>query len=497
MIAFLLIAYVAADLPVHCLRHEVAGEWTFHLSELSSSRSGCGHMAPDVAATQPSIDMSEYKNELRVNLDAPSSAMVDGMSGQWSMVYDEGFEVSAGSKAFFAFNQFDGSIEPDGEVKNYKSDCTKTQVGWFTDGDQYGCFVAQKGAAKASYLSESFDVQTTTSYNTADPMDSIFHVNPALIQEHVYTRDEHQAHVDRINSQQSGWTATVYDRVLNKSHKELNTMAGMRRAGVPKKERVVPSFFQIDSFQKMVSSMPSDFDWRNKDGKDYVVHPVNQGSCGSCYVVSSISMMSSRRKILENNPDAEAFSMQFPLFCSEFNQGCDGGYPELVAKWSHDVALVPESCGKYNLGEQLCKLSCDAESSEKYKAGEYGYVGGYYGGSNEGNMMEEIYNRGPIAIAIEPSDDFMYYNNGVYEHGAALFQEGEWTKVDHAVLITGWGEDQGKKYWRVQNSWGRDWGEDGTVRIKRGVDESAVEAQAVFATVERTNDAAALQGYQM
>merc|ERR1719377_312541 len=112
------------------------------------------------------------------------------------------------------------------------------------------------------------------------------------------------------------------------------------------------------------------------------------------------------------------------------------------------------------------------------------YSKGVYEKSSCGSM-EEVYNRGPVAIAIEPQDDFMYYSKGVYEHAAAVKLFNEWTKVDHAVLLTGWGVEDGKKYWRVQNSWGPDWGEAGTFRIRRGVDESAVEAQAIFATVEK------------
>ena len=50
-----------------------------------------------------------------------------------------------------------------------------------------------------------------------------------------------------------------------------------------------------------------------------------------------------------------------------------------------------------------------------------------------------------------------------------------YAEVDHAVLLTGWGEDNGKKYWRVQNSWGPQWGEQGTFRIRRGVDECAAK----------------------
>ena len=60
-------------------------------------------------------------------------------------------------------------------------------------------------------------------------------------------------------------------------------------------------------------------------------------------------------------------------------------------------------------------------------------------------------------------------------------------KVDHAVLVVGWGVDKSgkepKKYWLVQNSWGPDWGEDGYIRVARGENESGIEFQALQAHV--------------
>jgi len=485
---------VQADLPVHCLRHEVSGSWTFHLSAPSSERSKCGHSSPDHSNHQPPISMGDYGTKLNVDLSAPNTATsAENGMGSWTMVYDEAFEVRLGSKRFLAFSKFDESIPADGNIQNYKSDCSATQVGWYRDeaSNEYGCFVAEK------------IVKEVAAPSVSGKMASLFE-DPSFLQtsEHdkVTTQVMHQAHVDKINSKRAGWTAKVYKHLVNKTVHELNMHSGIPRAGVHKTQphrhhglSLIETEAHVRRSQEIISALPQGFDWLDKDGKNWVPRPINQGSCGSCYAVATVTMMTARRRIQEQDPDAEQFSIEFPLFCSEYNQGCDGGYPNLIAHWSHDVGLVPDSCAKYDTDSTQCSLTCDTKQVDKWRVSDFGYVGGFYGAANEANMMQEISNNGPVAVAIEPSDDFMYYSTGIYQHTSTLFKE--WAKVDHAVLLTGWGEEDGQKYWRVQNSWGEEWGEGGTFRIRRGVDESAIEAQPVWAAVEKVKDIPSLSLY--
>lgn len=57
----------------------------------------------------------------------------------------------------------------------------------------------------------------------------------------------------------------------------------------------------------------------------------NQGACGSCYAFSSMGMLESRLRVQTNNTLQVQLSPQDVVSCSQLSQGCDGGFPYLIA----------------------------------------------------------------------------------------------------------------------------------------------------------------------
>ena len=101
--------------------------------------------------------------------------------------------------------------------------------------------------------------------------------------------------------------------------------------------------------------------------------------------------------------------------------------------------------------------------------------------------MLEIFENGPIVVALNAAPDLYYYSAGVFitNPNDFLVEDnhqnlmGKWMFTNHAVVCIGWGEllhdNHLIKYWILKNSWGQDWGEQGYFKMLRGVNLAAIE----------------------
>lgn len=83
--------------------------------------------------------------------------------------------------------------------------------------------------------------------------------------------------------------------------------------------------------------------------------------------------------------------------------------------------------------------------------------------NDESALMAAVANQ-PVSVALDATQ-FQHYTSGVFAEDCG-------TDLNHAVTIVGYGQtDDGINYWLLKNSWGTTWGENGYMKILRGVDD--------------------------
>lgn len=130
-------------------------------------------------------------------------------------------------------------------------------------------------------------------------------------------------------------------------------------------------------------------------------------------------MIEARLRVATKNQVRVSLSPQDVVSCSSYSQGCEGGFPYLVAgKYAQDHGAVPEECNPYTGKDSSCPANSldDKKKCTRTYVAKYRYVGGYYGACNEELMKLSLVQSGPLSVSFEVYDDFMHYSNGVYHY---------------------------------------------------------------------------------
>ncbi|KVH97425.1 Cysteine peptidase, asparagine active site-containing protein [Cynara cardunculus var. scolymus] len=137
------------------------------------------------------------------------------------------------------------------------------------------------------------------------------------------------------------------------------------------------------------------------------------------------------------------------------NEGCRGGLMETAYKFIiKNGGITTEDDYPYVGRDDECNKSKAKEHVVALKG--YERVP-----ADDEKSLQAAVAKQPTSVAIDAGFLFQVYSSGVFSGYCG-------TNLNHGVTVVGYGEQHGRKYWIVKNSWGSDWGEDGYVRIERG-----------------------------
>jgi Papain family cysteine protease len=269
-------------------------------------------------------------------------------------------------------------------------------------------------------------------------------------------------------------------------------------------------------------NIPNSFDGRTV-WKNLMSDVPNQSDCLSCWVFTSLFVFSSRLSIYTNGKYKLNFSPAKMIFGKnndndklkswddikkqignkipfDFshtkdlqNNVVEPRVESLLDAWQYlyRFGVCESTCAKDSLSQNVyssiqlfgdsydgCPSSPDSEMIS-HRIGGYYYVPGAISKSikfpngDESMIRRDIYHWGPACTAMKIFADFLSWD------GKGIYQ---WDKLSpqmsphgHSVVLVGWGEENGVKYWIVCNTWGKDWGENGYFRIVRGINHCEIE----------------------
>ena len=161
-----------------------------------------------------------------------------------------------------------------------------------------------------------------------------------------------------------------------------------------------------------------------------------------------------------------SMSEQQLVDCSTQNAGCNGGSMELAFNYAGTTNVATESSYPYTARDGSCKSSFTTAIPR-------GGVTGYKSVATSTNALKSALNTGPVSVAIEADQmAFQMYSGGVLSSGCG-------TNLDHGVLAVGYDSNS----FKVKNSWGASWGENGYLQISQSGNTCGIHSDASYPTV--------------
>ena len=215
----------------------------------------------------------------------------------------------------------------------------------------------------------------------------------------------------------------------------------------------------------MSKKLREELEEKEVDYRPYLPPIKFQGGCGSCWAFGAIAAM--EYQVNKDRPvggEMVALSEQQCIDCTW--RGCNGGWTDLCfarayyyfSHWGSSYNYI------YEYGDNTkCRYEYhkNAMSGFKFTNPKPTYISK----TDEDAVLSAVANSriGVLSAYIHVDVYWRMYKSGVYSSSDCN------KAITHAVAIVGYGKLDGIPYWEVRNSWGLRFGDNGYIKMKRGV----------------------------
>ncbi|MFA5349189.1 MAG: C1 family peptidase [Candidatus Paceibacterota bacterium] len=247
-----------------------------------------------------------------------------------------------------------------------------------------------------------------------------------------------------IRKNNLGWTAgetSVSRMSYEQKRKLLGVVDGKEMPNIQGFEYYKGGVFEIGNnkttSKSASSNLPSSFDWRNRHGENWMTDVQSQ-KCGSCWAYGATGAVEAVTNLYYNQHLDLDLSEQEIISCSGAGS-CSGGWPDTALLYYNTAGVVFDSCFEDTGTDAPCNNKC--KGSESKNIVKTGLPGEAINNKSEDTLKKAIIQRGPLSSIVS-----------------------SW---NHAMVLVGWETDPryNNPVWIFKNSWGKDYGENGYVKI--------------------------------
>jgi len=213
-----------------------------------------------------------------------------------------------------------------------------------------------------------------------------------------------------------------------------------------------------------LSTLASSIDWVTAGE---VADIKDQGYCGSCWAFSTVGALESAHHLKYGGASVPTFSEQYFVSCDNrknggTDMGCNGGLMDSAFEWAETHGVCSQDSYPYTSGAEGDTGDCLSTGTKVANAAPKSYTD--VTPKSDSAMMSAL-NQQPVSVAIEADQmAFQLYKSGVFTAECG-------DNLDHGVIAVGYGTMDGTDYYRVRNSWGTTWGDNGYIYLERGVSQ--------------------------
>ncbi|EGR34723.1 papain family cysteine protease, putative, partial [Ichthyophthirius multifiliis] len=192
------------------------------------------------------------------------------------------------------------------------------------------------------------------------------------------------------------------------------------------------------------------FDWQSENKVSALK---DQGQCGSCWAFSTTGSVESALILAEKADQTINLSEQELIDCSQSygNEGCNGGLMDYGFQYIIEKGLSSNKDYPYTAIDGICQ---DTSKFSKVKISKY--IDVPQGNCNE---LKTALTKQPVSIAVD-AEQWQFYSKGVLKECG--------NQLDHGVLLVGFVQKDKVDAWKIKNSWGTFWGENGYIYLADG-----------------------------